>query len=163
MHTDLSAVENHTDAALAAEIATAATRFSEVRVNHPRRASLAYSDAKLAVDVLAAEQRRRNALAALDTDAAITVHATQRAAVRHLVAPATAIRTRTDPTRQCGIECTGATGTMVCTCECEGRNHGILHLHPADRPGAATGYARRLARAGGDPFHDMPVTDDEPF
>lgn len=129
---DLSQVEALTDTQLAIELAAANTRFTAARVNDPRRSSLAYSDAKLAVSVFAGETRHRVA-------AGITV------------AEQPMLRVEIDPSRQCGIECTGAVGTELCTCECEGANHGLLH-----RPGRVSTAASQAAT-----WARLPIVDDE--
>ena len=132
---DLSSVGDLADTQLAIELAAARTRFAAARVNDPRRTSLAYTDAKLAVSVFTDETNRRAA-------GGITV-----------VADQPALRVETNPARQCGIECTGAAGTEVCTCECGGRNHGLLHrARPASTPASqARAWARIPEPWGGDP------------
>lgn len=60
---DLSAVDTLTDDQLTTELLIAETNLRTARARDPRRTSLAYSDAKLAVDVLSREQRTRTAAA----------------------------------------------------------------------------------------------------
>ncbi|MGI5127469.1 hypothetical protein ACQEVB_11725 [Pseudonocardia sp. CA-107938] len=131
---DLSSVHDLTDTQLAIELAAARTRFAAARVNDPRRTSLAYTDSKLAVAVFTDETNRRAA-------ASVTV------------ADQPNLRTETNLARQCGIECTGASGTEVCTCECGGRSHGLLHrARPASTPAAQTRAWARIP----EPFGDEP-------
>lgn len=60
---DLSDLQKLTDRQLDAERTAARERMAKIKARDPKRSSQAYSDAKLAVDVIAAETRRRTAAA----------------------------------------------------------------------------------------------------
>jgi len=139
---DLSAVETLSDDVLGEQIALADTVFARVRLNDPRRASLAYSDAKLAVQVLTAERRRREEAAAI-------------AAAEAIVAEAAA--------DMCPPSCKAALShSSLCECKaCRGENHGADHRAGITR--AINSYRARVDRAGG-VFELMGITDhDEEF
>jgi hypothetical protein len=72
---DLSAVDALSADELTAQIALADVVFARVRIKDPRRSSLAYSDAKLVVQVLTADRRRREELAAIAAAEAIVAEA----------------------------------------------------------------------------------------
>lgn len=124
---DLSAVTTLTDEQLAAEIALADTRFARVRINDPRRVTLAYSDAKLAVTIFTAERRRREEAAAI-------------AAAEAIVAEAAA--------HICPPSCKGALShPSLCECRCRGEFHGAEHRDAITA--AVSAYQERAQRAGG--------------
>lgn len=104
---DLSAVDALSADELTAQIALADVVFARVRINDPRMSSLAYSDAKLVVQVLTAERRRREELAAI-------------AAAEAIVAEAM--------TDICPPSCKAALShSSLCECRCRGEHHGTNH------------------------------------
>lgn len=136
---DLSAVQAFTTEQLATELEAATTRMNDSRHN---RAGLVCADAKMAVDVLSAERRRREAAAIADVDLRETfrVQATQHTAVRtaHF---------------ELDIECDergcreAYSHRDSCSCRCQGEGHGLRYRAEAARSAAAI-VARDL-RAGG--------------
>lgn len=147
-HIDLSAVDTLTAAELADAIRTARTAMASSRHN---RTGIAYTDAKLANDVLTAEARRRaTANAAARAAAPLDLAATFRAqAAAH-----TAVRDAHAPGHPCDAACWYAvTEPEQCVCSCAGRQHGVRRREPAAPAAPRDPFARLGATADdGEPF-----------